>query len=141
MSMSSTSAAPDIAARTWDFPALAQRVPAARHVVAGYANEHAIPDRQVKAVELAVTEAVTNAVLHGFRSRDPGTVTVAMTIDAARTISVSVADDGEGMRPGSDGPGLGLGMALMSVVADRVEYRTPVTGRGTEVRMRFGRQR
>jgi anti-sigma regulatory factor (Ser/Thr protein kinase) len=125
--------------REWRFPALAERIPAARHVVAAYAGTHAVPDRQVKAVELAVTEAVTNAVLHGFRSQEPGTVTIAMTVDAVKGISVSVSDDGAGLLPRDDSPGLGVGTTVISAVADRVEYRTPVSGRGTEVRMQFRR--
>jgi anti-sigma regulatory factor (Ser/Thr protein kinase) len=76
------------------------------------------------AVELAVSEAVNNAVLHAYRDRDPaagpGKVQVTAVVRGDE-LHVTVADDGIGMRPRIDSPGAGLGLALMGTLADRMD--------------------
>jgi len=77
-----------------------------------------------EAVALAVSEAVTNVVIHAYRDRDPdskpGEVHVTVTIDGEELL-VSVTDDGTGMRPRSDSPGAGLGLPMIAKLADRFE--------------------
>ncbi len=89
---------------------------------------------------LAVTEAATNAVLHAYRDREePG----AVIIDAERFadhVRVSVRDEGSGLAPRVDSPGLGLGLGLIAQVADSADVRAPESG-GTEVVMRFNLER
>lgn len=94
--------------------------------------------RSVESIALAVTEAATNAVVHAYRDRDePG----LLKIVAARTadgVLVSVADDGCGLRPRTDSPGLGLGLAIMQHHAAEVAFvGPPQRPAGTEVRLRF----
>ena len=86
------------------------------------------------AIGVVVSEAVTNAVLHAYPEREPGWVHVQASIDDDG-VAVSVADDGLGMRPRTDSPGIGLGLPLMSDLADRVEVisRRP----GTRIRAFF----
>ena len=82
-----------------DLPAVPQSCPRVRDEVrqalAGLSVD-------VAAAELAVTEAVTNAVVHAYRDRDaaaePGRVRVSMTVDA-EGVWLLVADDGVGMYP------------------------------------------
>ena len=50
---------------------------------------------------------------------------------------VRVLDDGRGMTPRTDSPGLGLGLTLMASMATRCDIREGPSGRGTEVRMVF----
>ena len=45
-------------------------------------------------------------------------------------------DEGSGLAPRVDSPGLGLGLGLIAQVADSADVRAPETG-GTEVIMRF----
>ncbi len=89
---------------------------------------------------LAVTEAATNVVLHAYRDRDePG----AVIIDAERFsdhVCISVRDEGTGLAPRVDSPGLGLGLGLIAQVADSADVRAPESG-GTEVVMRFNLER
>ena len=85
-------------------------------------------------VELAVTEAVGNAVIHGFEGREPGTITVTGGVYGSRLI-VTVADDGNGMQPRVDSPGLGLGLSLITKIAD--EVRVESSDRGTTLSMVF----
>jgi len=63
------------------------------------------------AVALAVSEAVTNVVIHAYRDRHHGLlgeVQVTATIDGEELL-VSVADEEMGMRPRPDSPGAASG--------------------------------
>jgi anti-sigma regulatory factor (Ser/Thr protein kinase) len=88
------------------------------------------------AVSLCVSEAVTNAVVHGYRATtDPGTVAVAIKA-CEDGLEVSVSDDGVGLSPRADSPGAGLGMPLIAAMADQMHVETGTSG--TRVVMRFG---
>jgi anti-sigma regulatory factor (Ser/Thr protein kinase) len=52
-------------------------------------------------------------------------------------VEARVVDDGSGMMPRNDSPGVGLGLPLIHRLADQVELRTGADGRGTELCMRF----
>jgi anti-sigma regulatory factor (Ser/Thr protein kinase) len=88
-----------------------------------------------QAVELAVAEAVGNAVLHAYPSGPTGTVTVRGAVEFGHLIIV-VRDDGVGMRPDPDSRGLGFGLPLIAQVADAMEI-AEAPGGGTHLRMRF----
>src|SRR3954467_356788 len=73
------------------------------------------------AIGVVVSEAVTNAVIHAYRDQpSPGLVHVCACLDD-EGVSVSVDDDGLGMRPRGDSPGVGLGLPLMGDLADHIE--------------------
>ena len=117
-------------------PAEPQSVGALRRAVAEFARRSGAGDEAVSALELAASEAMSNAVMHAFTDRpEPGT----LTVHAARepdAIAVVVRDDGSGMRPRPDSPGLGVGLPLMTNLTQSLEFREPPDG-GTEVVMRF----
>jgi anti-sigma regulatory factor (Ser/Thr protein kinase) len=122
------------------FTALPRSVAEARVVVAGWVRTSAPgEERLLEDVALAVSEACTNVVVHAYA----GDATVddpAFRVTAERTgatVCVVVSDDGRGMMPRPDSPGLGLGLPLMSTVADGLEIAPPPTGSGTVVTMRF----
>lgn len=85
-------------------------------------------------VSLAVSEAVANAVLHAFRGRTAGTVRV-QAAPRNGMLLVSVGDDGGGMAHNSQSRGLGVGISLISRLANEVSFRS--TGSGTTVLMTF----
>jgi anti-sigma regulatory factor (Ser/Thr protein kinase) len=89
------------------------------------------------AVSLAVTEAVTNVVVHAYADAElPGEVEVTALLVAGE-LWVIVNDHGGGMRIGTGGPGgLGLGLPIIVSLADGADLSTPAEG-GVEVRMRF----
>jgi anti-sigma regulatory factor (Ser/Thr protein kinase) len=84
---------------------------------------------------LAVSEVVTNCVVHGYRERAGGEVAIEAH-HRADTVTLSVADHGSGMAPRPDSPGLGLGLPLVGSLAKRVDIEAPAGG-GTQVRMSF----
>ncbi len=117
-----------------DLPAVPDSAAQARYAVIDYAGA-AVDD--TFAVGLAVQEAATNAVMHAYRGREPGRIAIEATfVDEA--LVVVVADEGIGMVPRPDTPGLGLGLPLIAQLTEslQVEARAPS---GTRLVMRFRR--
>ena len=107
-------------------------VPAARTALADYARAAGAPPDDV---ELAVAEATSNSILHGYTTRAPGKIDLRAEVGDDELL-VTVADDGEGMRPNPQGGGLGLGLALIGQMTSSVTISRPAAG-GTEIRMTF----
>jgi len=121
---------------SWTGSARPETVALFRETVADFITANGIAESQLTDVQLAVSEAATNAVVHAFRDRtETGTVTVSVTVDDDR-VEVVVRDDGSGMAPRDDSPGLGLGLPLIRRVADEFDQREPPDG-GSELWMRF----
>jgi anti-sigma regulatory factor (Ser/Thr protein kinase) len=113
-------------------PAEPASVPRARHAVTQFAEGcHADPLN----VGTAVTEAVTNAVIHAYRDDAPrGDIHVKASLRNGALIVV-VEDEGVGMKPHLDSPGLGMGAALIASMTEAVTYDCP--GKGVRVTMNF----
>ena len=125
--------APSIFARR--FPAQADQVRLARREVEAYAREHGAVDPD--AIALAVSEAVTNAVIHAYVDQPlPGDVQVFAERHPDNGLEIQVCDEGRGMLPRSDSPGLGVGLPLVAKLAQRFHVETRPTG-GTAVSMVF----
>ena len=107
-----------------------------RRGVADFAQAHGAGQEAIDNMTLAVSEAVTNAIIHAFVGRERGRV--AITAEAGEgCVLVRVLDDGRGMTPHPDSPGLGLGLTMMASMATRCDIREGPTGAGTEVRLAF----
>jgi anti-sigma regulatory factor (Ser/Thr protein kinase) len=87
------------------------------------------------AVRLAVSEAVSNVVVHGYRHAKRGEFTMAVEW-AEDFLKVIVRDHGCGMQPRMDSPGAGLGLPLIAKLADSFSVSEPPEG-GTQVCMTF----
>jgi serine/threonine-protein kinase RsbW len=112
-------------------------VPLARGLVTRFAERHGAPETVCSAVALAVSEACTNVVLHAYvDAATPGDVEVRATL-ADGTLVVEVADDGRGMVPRLDSPGLGLGLPLIAQMADAFEVLDDQQRPGVLLRMHF----
>ena len=109
-------------------------VPAARRAAAAFAVEIGAHPGQVAAVRLAVSEAVTNAVLHGYQDA-PGDIRVTAEV-AGDQLTVAVCDEGRGMHASSERSGMGVGLGLIAEVADGMTI-VPRRDGGVELRMRF----
>jgi stage II sporulation protein AB (anti-sigma F factor) len=117
------------------FPAQADQVRLARREVEAYAREQGAVDPN--GIALAVSEAVTNAVIHAYvDDAHPGDVQVFAERHEGNGLEIQVCDDGRGMKPRSDSPGLGVGLPLVAKLAQRFRVETRATG-GTAVSMVF----
>ena len=102
-------------------PARPHSVPVVRRAVGAFASGCGASARQRSAITLAVSEAVSNAVIHAYVGHhDPGDVAVQARV-SGRMLQVTVCDEGIGMRPRVDSPGAGLGLELIASVADSLE--------------------
>ena len=121
----------------WRFTAGEADAPArAREAVRAFAAGQGADAHTLAGIELCVSEAVSNAVLHAYcRLGGSGPVEV----EAQRPdgyLCVWVRDRGSGMRRRQDSPGLGLGLSLISETATELEVNSS-PGEGTELVMRF----
>lgn len=122
--------------RTWQARAVPGCVAQIRRDVVEFATGAGVPNPPLNNLRLAVSEAVTNAVVHGYPdSHSDGNVTVHAEV-RDRQICVLVTDGGVGMAPRLDSPGLGLGMPLIATLADQLDVRAGTTG-GTQIQMMF----
>ena len=85
---------------------------------------------------LAVSEAITNAVLHAYREEQAGPMRVVACAEPDRLVVV-VRDYGCGMSPHPDSPGLGLGLSVIGRLAAELSIERPDDGTGTRLRMSF----
>jgi len=116
-------------------PARAENVAVVRHAFGGLGDALDVPDHALADVKLAVTEACTNVVVHAYPDGGDGPMNVrAGLVDGALTVVVS--DDGRGILPRPDSPGLGLGLPLIATLASSLELGTSDDNQ-TEVRMVF----
>lgn len=115
----------------------------ARTAVAAFAAQLDPTVEEIADIKTAVSEAVTNAIIHGYEGRD-GVVKLSMYIEG-RTITVVVEDQGRGiadinkaMRPlYTSKPHLersGMGFTVMESFMDTLEVKSQVDA-GTTVRM------
>jgi serine/threonine-protein kinase RsbW len=111
-------------------------VPTLRGAIAGFLGEAGVGEPVLTSAKLAVSEAVTNAVMHAYvDAPQPGAVSVAATLDDD-SLLVEVSDDGSGMTPRLDSPGLGVGLPLIAGTADSLDIDNSPRG-GTVLRMSF----
>jgi anti-sigma regulatory factor (Ser/Thr protein kinase) len=127
----------EVAATTFksSFPAGPATPSVARHAVRDFLHTLGADPRAFGDVLLALSEVVTNAVVHGYRNEAGGEVRVEAQ-HSADLLLLSVADQGRGMAPRHDSPGLGLGLPLVGRIAQKVDISAEVGG-GTLVRMCF----
>jgi serine/threonine-protein kinase RsbW/stage II sporulation protein AB (anti-sigma F factor) len=118
--------------------AVPENVPAARHAVLAHLRAADTPDPPLNDIGLAVSEATTNVVNHAYVDRDPGPMGVRIAIGSDE-IELTIVDEGSGMVPRPDTPGLGLGMPLIATVTDRFEVQHRRAG-GTRLCLWFKRE-
>jgi serine/threonine-protein kinase RsbW len=134
VSMQRTEPEPRLELRLDATPASVAR---ARAEVARFAGSCAI-DEPVD-IALAVSEAVTNVVLHAYRDGRPGRVRIVACMRPLELVIV-VRDYGCGMRPHPGSPGAGLGLSIIGAATSEMRVERPDDG-GTRVRLRFRRHR
>jgi serine/threonine-protein kinase RsbW len=118
-------------------PAVPSAVGQLRHRAAAFAAAAGASEDVTDAIALAVSETVTNVILHAYDG-EGGEVRVICEVDGERMI-VEVVDDGRGIAARHDSPGIGHGLATVGALAQSLEIAVGRDGRGTAVTMAFGR--
>ncbi len=118
-------------------PARAEELAGLRTAVWRYALELGAGPEVGQAVRLAVGEALTNVVMHAYAGREPGAMMVRAWPDDDDHLNIEVLDEGHGLIPRADSPGLGLGMGLMAQMADDLRISNREGESGTTVFLRF----
>ena len=128
------------------FLARARNEAFARVAVAAFAVQLNPTLPEMADIKTAVSEAVTNAIVHGYRDQEEGMVTLKAEYGSDRMLSVTVSDSGCGiediaaaMQPfystGDGAERSGMGFCVMQTFMDAVEVdSTP--GEGTTVLLR-----
>ena len=121
----------------------------ARAVVSAFASSANPTLTELSELRLAVSEAVTNAIVHGYRGMDCGRglfVYISLRLYDTREITVEISDNGCGIADvslartpayttGADDGRCGMGFLLLESSTDALTVRSRV-GRGTTVLMR-----
>ena len=126
------------------FLSVAENEAFARVVIAAFAVQLSPTMTEIADVKTAVSEAVTNAIVHGYEGMR-GTVTMKARIDG-QLLSIEIADRGKGipnvqqaMEPfyttHPEQERSGMGFAVMQTFMDEVEVHS-VPGSGTIVILR-----
>lgn len=125
------------------FPALSRNESLSRSVAAAFILQCDPTVEEIAAVKAAVSEAVTNAVVHGYRDSE-GEVEMRLRLYDGGTLYIQVKDKGIGisdvekaMEPmfttaPEDEERSGLGFTVMESFMDKVRVKS-VPGRGTTV--------
>jgi len=121
------------------YPAVPAAVPLARGALAEMAAVAGAGGERLEEIRLAVSEALTNAVVHAYRDADAGRFHVTAAV-ASGELWVLISDDGCGLHAWNDSRGLGMGLSLISRLSDDFAIVTRASG-GIEVQMRFDLKR
>ena len=120
-------------------PAKAEYITLVRLALSGLSRVRPLSEETLGDLKLAVTEACSNSVRHGYGNGGEGTVEILYELQSDRFV-VEVADDG----PGFDAQGDrveedaleegGLGIAIIKAVSDEFEAGQRSHGRGSRLR-------
>ncbi len=114
-------------------PARAENLSVVRHAVGNVARQHGMTDAGIADLEIVVTEACSNVVVHAYRDRPRGPIEIEADCGASE-FGVVVRDYGSGFRASASAEqeGLRLGLALISTIASRF-VAAERDGGGTEL--------
>lgn len=118
-------------------PALPEEIAALRTAVFRHALSLGASEPLGQSIRLAVGEALTNVVMHAYVGGKPGMMHVQAWLDDGRHFVVQIFDEGHGLIPRADSPGLGLGMGLMAQMSDDFRVANREGKPGTTVSLRF----
>ena len=119
-----------------------ENVSLARLLAAALAAERELTLAELDEIKVAVSEAVSNAIIHGYDNQPDHYVEMSLALTREQLV-VSIHDEGRGianveqaMRPNWSGSGrMGLGFAFMHSFMDGVEVISH-PGEGTTVTLR-----
>lgn len=126
------------------FAAMSQNEAFARIAVASFVSQLDITMDELEEIKTVVSEAVTNAIIHGYDENPEGVVHISVRIDEG-AVELVVEDNGKGIEDVEQAmqplyttkPELersGMGFTIMENFMDSLEVATAV-GKGTTVRL------
>ena len=109
-----------------------------RQFISDCCSRHNVPNDTVFALKLAVDEACTNIIEHGYKGIDPGSIILSFRIESER-ILVSITDFGHVFEPSDapkpnleaaleDRPLGGMGLYLIYRTMDNIDYQSSEDG-------------
>lgn len=123
-----------------EFTSIPENVALARVLIASLAAQLDTTLNDLEEIKVAVSEAVSNAIIHGYQNKSSGIVTIEANITKGM-LEISVEDRGIGivdieqaMTPtfSTDPDRMGLGFVFMKSFMDNVDVASSV-GKGTKV--------
>ena len=120
---------------------LSENVGIARVSAAAFAAQVDLTLNEIEEIKVAVSEAVSNAVIHGYEYKD-GQIEISMALYEDK-LEYIISDNGKGIvdialarQPSysSDPERMGLGFAFMESFMDELHIKSEVN-KGTQVRM------
>jgi stage II sporulation protein AB (anti-sigma F factor) len=126
------------------FAALSQNESFARIAVASFVSQLDVTLEQIEEIKTVVSEAVTNAIIHGYEDNPEGMVRISVTLEDD-VVDLVIEDDGKGIEDVEQAmqplfttkPELersGMGFTIMENFMDSIEVATCV-GKGTKIRL------
>ncbi len=127
------------------FKSLSSNESFARVVITAFLMPYSPTVEEIADIKTAVSEAVTNAIVHGYKSNTQCTVSMHAYITQDGTLTVTVADRGCGiadvhkaMEPlfttDAENERSGMGFSIMQTFSDKLRVSS-VVGKGTKVTM------
>jgi len=109
-----------------------------RDFISDCCNRNEVPNETVFELKLAVDEACTNIITHGYKGMDPGSIILSFRIESNR-ILVQITDFGHVFEPAEapkpdveaaleDRPLGGLGLYLIYKTMDNIDYQSSEDG-------------
>ena len=127
-------------------PALSVNESMARAAVAAFVSQLDPGVTEIADIKCAVSEAVTNAIVHGYRdAAETGSIAITVTILAGRAVRIEIKDKGCGIpdvgqarqplyTTDAAGERSGMGFTVMESFTDALKV-TSMVGQGTTVTM------
>lgn len=127
------------------FSAIGSNEAFARSVAAAFVAAMDPTLEEITEIKTGVSEAVSNAIIHGYKEDPDGVVEVECSVDSARKVTIVVRDWGTGIEDvakarepmfttGAAEERSGMGFTVMESFMDRVEVESEI-GKGTAVTM------
>lgn len=124
------------------FSSLPENVTLARMVASTLGTQLDLPLNELEELKVAVSEAVSNAIIHGYRSQSDQYVTLELEADSSK-ITIKVTDIGCGIPDiqqamqasyTTDPERMGLGFVFMQSFMDELKVDSEIN-KGTKVTM------
>ena len=106
-------------------PAVRDSLAPMREAFTGWLDSFGPVEDDRQRLEMAVSEAVTNAIEHAYPAGQAGPVWLVAIVLPDGSLEVNVADRGRWQEPGTADDGRGHGLLVIGQLADEMEVRHP----------------